>query len=115
MVRHELVTALASGVIELVPTLVENLKWEDVATNKLPSELRPLFEVGTAAKSPKAAGKMHAPPDRRDSRGRRSVGGARLAYAAAQRGCNAAAHRRTRAHASSAERADRGTAPYCKN
>ena len=44
MVRHELVTALGSEGIALVPTLVEGLKVEDVPTNKLPSELRPLFD-----------------------------------------------------------------------
>src|SRR5439155_15209046 len=45
MVRHELVTALASDAITLVPTLVEGLKVKEVPTDKLPSELRPLFEV----------------------------------------------------------------------
>ncbi len=48
MVRHELVTALGSNAITLVPTLVEGLKVTDVPTEKLPSELRPLFAVWNA-------------------------------------------------------------------
>ena len=44
MVRHELVTALGSDAITLVPTLVEGAKVEHVPTDKLPIELRPLFE-----------------------------------------------------------------------
>jgi tetratricopeptide (TPR) repeat protein len=48
MVRHELVTALASDTITLVPTLVEGLKVKDVPADELPSELRPLFEVWNA-------------------------------------------------------------------
>ena len=48
MMRHELVTALGSNAITLVPTLVEGLKVKDVPTEKLPSELRPLFAVWNA-------------------------------------------------------------------
>lgn len=48
MVRHELVTALDSNAITLVPTLVEGLKVKDVPTEKLPSKLQPLFAVWNA-------------------------------------------------------------------
>ena len=48
VVRHELVTALASDAITLVPTLVEGLKVKDLPTDQLPSELWPLFEVWNA-------------------------------------------------------------------
>ena len=48
MVRHELVTALDSTTITLVPTLVEGLTVKDVPTEKLPSELQPLFAVWNA-------------------------------------------------------------------
>ena len=46
MVRHELVTALASDAITLVPTLVEGAELPKTAA--LPAELRPLFEVWNA-------------------------------------------------------------------
>lgn len=46
MVRHELVTALASADLTLVPTLVEGAQVPNAAG--LPSELRPLFEVWNA-------------------------------------------------------------------
>ncbi|MGH8629433.1 MAG: tetratricopeptide repeat protein [Burkholderiales bacterium] len=46
MVRHELVTALASSDLTLVPTLVEGAEVPNAAG--LPSELRPLFEVWNA-------------------------------------------------------------------
>jgi tetratricopeptide (TPR) repeat protein len=43
MVRHELVTALGSEAITLVPTLVEGVTVKDLPTDELPPELRPLF------------------------------------------------------------------------
>lgn len=46
MVRHELVTALASADLTLIPTLVEGAQVPNAAG--LPSELRPLFEVWNA-------------------------------------------------------------------
>jgi predicted negative regulator of RcsB-dependent stress response len=48
MVRHELLTALGSDAITVVPTLVEGLKVMDVPTKQLPSELQPLFDVWNA-------------------------------------------------------------------
>ncbi len=48
IVRHELVKALASDAITMVPTLVEDLKVKDVPAGKLPVELRPLFDVWNA-------------------------------------------------------------------
>ncbi len=48
MVRYELLTALASDSITLVPTLVEGLNVEDVPANRLPFELLALFEVWNA-------------------------------------------------------------------
>jgi tetratricopeptide (TPR) repeat protein len=48
MVRHELLTALASETMTVVPALVEDLKVTQVPVKQLPTELHPLFEVWNA-------------------------------------------------------------------
>jgi hypothetical protein len=46
MVRHELIAALTSGGLTLVPTLVEGADVPKAST--LPAELRPLFDTWNA-------------------------------------------------------------------
>ncbi|MGH9436561.1 MAG: TIR domain-containing protein [Terriglobia bacterium] len=48
MVRHELITALATEAITLAPTLVEGLKLKDLPIKRLPAQLFPLFELWNA-------------------------------------------------------------------
>ena len=48
MVRHELLTALGSDGITLVPTLVEGVQVKDLPVNQLPFELKPLFDIWNA-------------------------------------------------------------------
>jgi len=45
MIRHELLAALASSDLTLVPTLVEGARLEKLSMPDLPPELRPLFDV----------------------------------------------------------------------